>query len=231
MDSNEKEGVCYAQPVTLDDRLRIACDFVHTCEYEIPIAVDPVDNPANELYAGWPERFYIVAADGTIAYKGETGPFGYHPDAVAAWLMGTFPRAVLPPAEVSADRIAKDLLAVRAVEYGDSRETWRLAIDPSSLATIGRGADAKSFPLDPERALALRRAIADRGFFGWQESTGWPNVNARTRVLAVRVGGDFKLVHRYSFADAELDPADEHAADIASFEALWDLVRGLDSPD
>jgi hypothetical protein len=225
MDSNEKEGVCYAQPVTLDDRLRIARDFVRTCEYEIPIAVDPVDNPANELYAGWPERFYIVDEQGTIAYKGETGPFGYHPDAVAAWLMGRFPRAVLPPSEVSADRIAKLPLAVRAVEYSDSRETWRLAIDASNQVSIGRAPEAKSFPLDSGRALALRQAISDRGFFGWEEASGWPNVEARTRTLAIRVGDDFKAVHRYSFAE------DDGATEAPGFEAIWNLVRGLDSPD
>lgn len=230
MDSNEEEGVCYAQPVTLDDRLRIARDFVQRCAYEIPIAIDRIDNPANELYAGWPERFYIVDETGTIAYKGKTGPFGYHPEEVAAWLMKRFPPAVLPPSDVSADRILKDPITVRAVEYSDSEETWRLTIDSSNQATIGREPDAKSFQVGADRALALRRAIADRSFFGWKEASGWPNVEARTRSLAIGVGDDFKIVHRYSFAEDDDPPEDEGSTEVESFEALWDLLRGLDPP-
>ena len=46
--------------------------------------------PANEVYAGWPERFYIIDTDGSIAYKGEPGPFGYHPEEVEEWLKKRF---------------------------------------------------------------------------------------------------------------------------------------------
>ncbi len=54
--------------------------------YELPLGVDGMENQAEKLYAGWPERFYIVDTDGKIAYKGEPGPFGYKPDEVEAWL-------------------------------------------------------------------------------------------------------------------------------------------------
>jgi hypothetical protein len=93
MESNEDEGVCYPQPVTIEDRVGIVHDFVQRCDYRIPIAIDPIGNPANEIYAGWPERLYIVGEDGAIAYKGKTGPFGYHPEEVAAWLVEHFPPA------------------------------------------------------------------------------------------------------------------------------------------
>ncbi len=91
MDSNEKEGVCYRQPRTLADRLAIARDFVARMEYPIPIAVDPMDNRADEIYAGWPERFYIIDEAGTIVFKGKPGPFGYHPEEVEAWLEKRWP--------------------------------------------------------------------------------------------------------------------------------------------
>jgi peroxiredoxin len=48
--------------------------------------VDRMENAADEIYAGWPERLYVIDASGKIAYKGETGPFGYHPEEVEAWL-------------------------------------------------------------------------------------------------------------------------------------------------
>jgi type I thyroxine 5'-deiodinase len=86
MDSNEEDGVCYAQPKTLEERVAIARDFAARHEYAIPMLVDRLDNAADQIYAGWPERLYIVGADGRIAYKGRTGPFGFEPDEVDAWL-------------------------------------------------------------------------------------------------------------------------------------------------
>lgn len=86
MTSNEKEDVCYKQPRSMAERVAIANDFVKRFSFSIPLLVDGMDNAANALYAGWPERFYIVGTDGRIAYKGKTGPFGYHPEEVEAWL-------------------------------------------------------------------------------------------------------------------------------------------------
>ena len=91
MSSNEKEGVCYPQPRTLAQRVAIANDFVRRFHYPLPLAVDPIENPADRLYAGWPERFYIVDESDVIAYKGKTGPFGYHPEEVETWLAKRFP--------------------------------------------------------------------------------------------------------------------------------------------
>jgi len=90
MDSNEKEGVCYPQPKTTEDRVRIAKDFVGRFHYQIPLFVDPIGDRANAAYAGWPERLYVVDETGTIVYKGKPGPFGYHPEEVEAWLKGRF---------------------------------------------------------------------------------------------------------------------------------------------
>lgn len=86
MDSNEEQGICYAQPKNFEERVAIANDFVKHSKYEIPLVVDPIDNRADELYAGWPERLYVIDESGHIAYKGATGPFGYEPDEVERWL-------------------------------------------------------------------------------------------------------------------------------------------------
>jgi hypothetical protein len=86
MESNEKESVCYPQPTTTGQRLRIANDFVKRFHWEIPLAVDTIENPANAAYAGWPERLYVIDEKGVIVYKGKPGPFGYHPEEVAEWL-------------------------------------------------------------------------------------------------------------------------------------------------
>ena len=96
MDSNEEEDVCYRQPRSFDDRLTIARDFAERFDYPMPLLVDGMDNGAMHLYSGWPERFYIVGADGVIAYKGEPGPFGFQPDEVEAWLDEHPPPAAAP---------------------------------------------------------------------------------------------------------------------------------------
>ena len=80
MTVNEDQGVCYMQPTTLADRLVIANDFIERFDYGMPLVVDPMDNPAEEAYAAWPERLYVIGTDGRIAYKGRTGPFGFDPD-------------------------------------------------------------------------------------------------------------------------------------------------------
>lgn len=88
MASNEKEGVCFAQPRTYEERVSIARSFVKATGYALPLYVDRIDDRAEELYAGWPERLYVIDEQGTIAYKGEPGPFGFEPDEVVAWLAG-----------------------------------------------------------------------------------------------------------------------------------------------
>lgn len=93
MDSNEREGVCYAQPRSVEDRRAIARDFVARSSYSIELVVDRMDNRADELYAGWPERLYVVDADGRIAFKGEPGPFGFDPEQLDAWLDARAPAA------------------------------------------------------------------------------------------------------------------------------------------
>lgn len=48
--------------------------------YRMPGALDTMDGRAEKAYAAWPERIYIVGRDGRILYKGDVGPFGFHPD-------------------------------------------------------------------------------------------------------------------------------------------------------
>lgn len=91
VETNEKESVCYPQPKTTAERVAIANDFVKRFHYEIPLAIDPIENPANAAYAGWPERLYVVDEKGAIVYKGKPGPFGYRPEEVEAWLTARFP--------------------------------------------------------------------------------------------------------------------------------------------
>ena len=82
----DKDDVCYAQPKTLDQRVAIANDFTNRYKYSVPFGIDEMSNAANDAYAAWPERLYILYENGRVAYKGGNGPFKYAPKEVRAWL-------------------------------------------------------------------------------------------------------------------------------------------------
>lgn len=86
MKSNVKEDVCYAQPKNLEGRVAIANDFIKRYSYPVPFGIDDMSNAANDAYAAWPERLYIIDESGHIAYRGGMGPFNYNPAEARAWL-------------------------------------------------------------------------------------------------------------------------------------------------
>ena len=68
-------------PKTLAERNGVAAVCLTKLELEmIPALVDDMDDTANDAYGGWPDRLYLVGKDGTVAYKGGRGPFGFEPD-------------------------------------------------------------------------------------------------------------------------------------------------------
>ena len=99
MKSNVKEDVCYAQPKTLEQRIAIGNDFTKRYKYTVPFGIDEMSNAANDAYAAWPERLYIVDESGRIAYKGGNGPFNYDPKEVRAWLAARYGEVKHPEAK------------------------------------------------------------------------------------------------------------------------------------
>jgi hypothetical protein len=96
MDSNRQERIVINQPRGFEERREAARILVDRLHYDLPLALDSMDNPAENAYAAWPERLYIVAAGGRIVYRGGLGPFGFDPQemekALAAHLAGHAPR-------------------------------------------------------------------------------------------------------------------------------------------
>jgi hypothetical protein len=86
MKSNVKDDVCYAQPKTLEQRVAIANDFTKRFKFPLPFGVDDMSNAADNAYAAWPERIYIIDESGHIAYRGGMGPFNYKPAEAREWL-------------------------------------------------------------------------------------------------------------------------------------------------
>ncbi len=90
MDVNLKEDVCYVQPKSLAQRVAIANDFSRRFKFPLPLAVDTMDNAADETFGAWPERLYVIGEDGKIVYQGGLGPWDYKPEEVRAWLEARF---------------------------------------------------------------------------------------------------------------------------------------------
>ena len=79
MESNREEKIVIDQPRGFEERRQAARILVERLKYDLPLAIDSMDNRAENLYAAWPERLYVVAAGGRIVYRGGLGPFGFDP--------------------------------------------------------------------------------------------------------------------------------------------------------
>jgi len=86
MQSNVEEGVLLRQHVTLEQRFAAARAGVERLGLTMPVLVDRMDDAVSEAFAAWPERLYVAAPGGRLAYVGGPGPFEFDPDAAAAAL-------------------------------------------------------------------------------------------------------------------------------------------------
>ena len=80
MPQNERDKILIKDPTTLDERKQVAADFATQFKVSLPILVDPIDDPFEKAFAGWPDRIYVVDAGGKIAFKGGPGPRGFKVD-------------------------------------------------------------------------------------------------------------------------------------------------------
>ena len=88
MGINVRENVVYESPQNVDERADLANICVRNLGIEFPAIVDSFDNATDLAYSGWPDRLYVIARDGTVAYKSAPGPFGFQPDEMERVLAG-----------------------------------------------------------------------------------------------------------------------------------------------
>jgi hypothetical protein len=86
MESNVKEKVVFASPKTEEERAFVAGACVRKLGIEFPAVLDEFGNSTEQAYTGWPDRLYLIDAQGRIAYKSLPGPFGFKPDQLEAAL-------------------------------------------------------------------------------------------------------------------------------------------------
>jgi Iodothyronine deiodinase len=86
LQSNEDERVLLNQHVTLEDRFAAAREGAERMGLTLRVLVDRMDDAVSEAFSAWPERIYVVRADGVVGYQGGPGPWGFDPDEATAAL-------------------------------------------------------------------------------------------------------------------------------------------------
>lgn len=66
-------------PKTIEERREVAGMCETAMQYGIHTYVDGMDDGVMIAYAAWPERLYLIGADGCVAYAGGRGPWGFEP--------------------------------------------------------------------------------------------------------------------------------------------------------
>jgi type I thyroxine 5'-deiodinase len=84
MESNVKDKVVFASPRSEQEREFVAGACVRKLGIEIPAVLDEFGNSTETAYTGWPDRLYLIDAQGRVAYKSKPGPFGFKSDELKA---------------------------------------------------------------------------------------------------------------------------------------------------
>ena len=80
-----RNGPLVQEPVTLEERLALAQQCTTALSLaRIPTLVDLLDDRVGAAYQAWPDRLYLVGADGRIVYAGGPGPAGFRPEELGA---------------------------------------------------------------------------------------------------------------------------------------------------
>jgi hypothetical protein len=87
MQSNIKDSVVFASPKNEEERAFIAGACVRKLGIKIPAVMDEFGNSTEAAYTGWPDRLYLIDAQGRVAYKSKPGPCGFEPDELKAALV------------------------------------------------------------------------------------------------------------------------------------------------
>jgi len=83
MQSNIKEKIVFASPKNEEERALIAGACVRKLGIKFPAVLDEFGNSTERVYTGWPDRIYLIDANGRVAFKTKPGPFGFKPDELA----------------------------------------------------------------------------------------------------------------------------------------------------
>lgn len=67
---------------SLDQRACNARRFRDEAGVRVPMYLDSMSDSFHKNFAAWPERFFVVSADGTVCFVAQPVPGGYDHDAI-----------------------------------------------------------------------------------------------------------------------------------------------------
>ena len=79
---NRDAGILINDPADTAERVEVAATCAVDLKIRMPVVVDEVDDEIANAYGALPDRLYLIACDGTIAFQGEPGPWGFTPAAL-----------------------------------------------------------------------------------------------------------------------------------------------------
>ena len=81
---NLTEDIVFAQPETEDERADVAAACMMRYNFSFPMLLDGMDNDAEDKYQAWPDRLYLLDAEGTVAFQSGLGPWYFDVDGFEA---------------------------------------------------------------------------------------------------------------------------------------------------
>ena len=91
MQSNLKDNVVFASPRSEEERALVAGACVSKLGIKPPAVLDQFGNATEQAYTAWPDRLYLIDAEGRVAYKSRPGPFGFKADELREALVRAVP--------------------------------------------------------------------------------------------------------------------------------------------
>ncbi len=81
---NREEGIAVDDPTSDAERNALAQTCLVRSAIRIPTLLDAIDDANARAYGAWPDRLYLIARGGRIAFQGGPGPFGFSPEELRA---------------------------------------------------------------------------------------------------------------------------------------------------
>ena len=79
-EENSKLGILIDQPTAIEERADAAETCVLALNLEMPMLLDDMTNQIEVAYRAWPERMFVLDAEGRITYRSAQGPQGFYPE-------------------------------------------------------------------------------------------------------------------------------------------------------
>ncbi len=74
----DESDFCFPYAKNIHERTEMAKWLINKKHFAMPVVLDTIEDQLLRAYNSWPIRLYIVH-EGTIAFCGDQGPFGYNP--------------------------------------------------------------------------------------------------------------------------------------------------------